>query len=51
MAYRATPNTTRGYSPFYLFHGREMVLPSCDDLWAKLSKEVKDQEHARRLEA
>jgi hypothetical protein len=49
MAYRATPNSTTGFSPFFLLHGREMVLPSSDDLRAKLSKEVKDGQ-ARRLE-
>jgi transposase InsO family protein len=50
MAYRATPNSTTGFSPLFLLHGREMVLPSSDDLRAKLSKEVKDQGQARRLE-
>jgi len=37
MAYRATPNTVTGYSPFYLLHGREMQLPNQDDLKAKIS--------------
>ena len=50
MAYRATPNTTTGYSPFYLLHGREMTLPSSDDLKAKLSKEVESSDHTHRLE-
>ena len=50
MAYRATPNTTTGHSPFYLLHGRQMELPSCDDLKAKIAKEVKDADHIRRLE-
>ena len=27
MAYRATPHSTTQYSPFYLLHGREMILP------------------------
>jgi len=36
MAYQATPNTVTGYSPFYLLHGREMLLPSSDDLRAKI---------------
>jgi len=28
MAYRATPHSTTEYTPFFLLHGREMVLPS-----------------------
>jgi len=35
MSYRATPHTTMGYSPFYLLHGREMVLPSTENLKAR----------------
>lgn len=50
MAYRATPNTTTGYRRFYLLHGREIDLPSCDDLKAKISEEVKDSDYAHRLE-
>jgi hypothetical protein len=38
MAYTATPNTTTGYSPFFLMHGREMTLPSNEDLKAKVDK-------------
>ena len=41
MSYRATPNTTTGFSPYYLLHGREMALPNSDNLKAKLSKEKK----------
>jgi hypothetical protein len=48
MAYRATPNTTTNYSPFYLLHGREMSLPTSDDLKAKISKE--SPSHSQRLE-
>jgi transposase InsO family protein len=40
MAYRATPNTTTGFSPFYLLHGREMDLPTSDDLKDKLAQKV-----------
>ena len=45
MAYRATPNTNTGYSPFYQLHGREMSLPGNDNLKAKLPQ--KNQEHER----
>jgi len=48
VAYRATPNTTTKYSPFYLLHGREMPLPTCEDLKAKISKEIPS--HSHRLE-
>jgi len=43
MAYRATPNTVTGYSPYYLLHGREMTLPKSDNLKAKVSSENPDQ--------
>ena len=46
MAYRATPNTTKGYSPFYLLRGREITLPSCDDLKAKLSEERENSDYS-----
>jgi hypothetical protein len=37
MAYRETPHGTHGFSPFYLLHGREMVLPTSEALKAKLT--------------
>jgi len=44
MSHRATPHTTTGYSPFYLLYGREMFLPSTENLKARLPKyEDKDQ--------
>ena len=43
MAYRATPNTVTGYSPYYLLHGREMTLLNSDNLKAKVSSENPDQ--------
>jgi len=50
MAYRATPNIITAYSPFRLLLGREMTLPSRNDLKAKLSKDVKNSDHTRRLD-
>ena len=48
MAYRATPNTTTKYSPFYLLHGTEMPIPTNENLKAKISKE--SLSHSQRLE-
>ena len=47
MAYRATPNTTTGYSPF-LLHGGKMPLPSNDNLKGKVSSS--DPDLNRRIE-
>jgi hypothetical protein len=38
IAYRATPNITTEYSPFYLMHGREMTLSSNEHVKAKVDK-------------
>ena len=48
MAHRATPSSVTGFSPFYLLHGREMPLPSSDNLKARVSRENPD--HHRRLQ-
>jgi len=48
MAYTATPNITTKYSPFYLLHGREMPLPTNENLNAKDSQE--NPSHSQRLE-
>jgi len=48
IAYRSTPNTTTCISPYYVLHGREMVLPNSNDLKAKIAKENSD--HDPRLE-
>jgi hypothetical protein len=50
MVYRATPHSTTGYSPFYLPHGREMVLPNEVDLKAKTSPNIQDVDQVQRLE-
>jgi len=48
LAYRATPNTVTGFSPFYLLHGRELQLSVNDNLKARCHKENSSQDH--RLE-
>jgi hypothetical protein len=48
MAYRATPNTVTGYSPFFLLHGREMETPNNDNLKARVATDNPDPN--RRLE-
>ena len=48
MAHRATPHCTTKHSPFFLLHGREMILPSQENLKARVSGENLDQK--QRLE-
>jgi len=50
MAYRATPNTTTGHSPYYLLHGREMPLPGVENLKPKLPNEGENLDQHCRLE-
>jgi hypothetical protein len=38
MAHRAIPHSTTKYSPYYLLCGREMRLPSADDLTVLASR-------------
>jgi transposase InsO family protein len=49
MAYRATPHGTTEHSPYFLLHVREMVLPTSQDLRAKMSPELRGTEHECRL--
>jgi hypothetical protein len=42
MAYRATPNSVTGYSPFYLLHGHEMEIPNNDSLKARVASRNRD---------
>jgi hypothetical protein len=52
MAYRATPNSVTGYSPFYLLHGREMEIPNNDNLKARVESGNPDVDlHIRKLKA
>jgi transposase InsO family protein len=51
MAYRATRNTTTGYSLFLSAAWKGMTIPSNDDLNAKLSKEKENSDHTCRIES
>jgi hypothetical protein len=48
MAYRATPNTTTKYNTFYLLQCREMMLPTNENLKAKIQGD--NASHSHRLE-
>ena len=48
MAHGTTPHSTNGFSPHFVLHGREMILPSHEDLKARVTGENLD--HKRRLE-
>jgi hypothetical protein len=50
MTYRNIPHVVSKFSPFYLIHVREIILPTMQDLKAKLSPEIWDTEQAARLE-
>jgi hypothetical protein len=50
MAYRATPHSTGGYSPYFSLHGLEMVLPTLQELRAKVTPELRGTEQEARLE-
>jgi len=50
MAYRNTSHGTTKHTPYYMFHGREMTLPTLQALRAKLSTDVRDSKHGLRLE-
>ena len=48
MSSRSTPHSPTGFSPFYLLHRKEMVLPNSDDLKAQLPQD--NPSHQQRLE-
>ena len=50
MAYRNTPHGTTKQSHYYMLHGREMVVPSIQSLRATLSPDIRNTDHAPRLE-
>jgi transposase InsO family protein len=50
MAYHGCPHSSTGYTPYYLLHGREMILPTNQNLRAKLDVRAKATGIAPRLE-
>jgi hypothetical protein len=52
MVYTGTPYSMSGYSPYYLLLGREMILPTSQELRVKLTLEFREAEnaHVRKLE-
>jgi transposase InsO family protein len=50
LSYNGTPHSSSGYSPFYLIYGREVVLPTSQQLRAKLDPDLKDTDAVSRLE-
>ena len=50
MAYRATPHGSSGFSPYYLLHGREMILPTTHSIRAKVSPEISGTDYTSKLE-
>jgi hypothetical protein len=49
MSNQAAPSKVTGYSPFYLLHGREMIVPNTHNIRAKLSPEAERLDEAGRL--
>jgi hypothetical protein len=49
LEYRATPHGTTGFSRYYLLHAREMVLPTTQNIAAKLSPELTDTDQVAKL--
>jgi hypothetical protein len=49
MACRATTHSTAkySYSPFYLIHGREMIVPNDGTLKAKISPDIQNADQVQ----
>jgi hypothetical protein len=43
MSYNTTPYSSTNFSPFYLLPEREIVLPTSENLRAKLPPEIRDR--------
>lgn len=50
MAYQGIPRGSTTYSAFHLLRGREMVLPTSQDLRAKLTPDFREAEYTPSLE-
>jgi hypothetical protein len=47
MAYNSCPHTITNFSPFYMLHGRELLLPAIQGHQVKLSPDIKGTDEAR----
>lgn len=48
MAYRATPHTSTGYTPYYLMHGSEANLPT-EVITGNLQQELSEDDYIQQL--
>jgi transposase InsO family protein len=50
MAYRSLPHSSTGFTPYYLLHGREMVIPTTQSLKPNVPLDEEKTDQAAKLE-